>query len=306
MGATYYLGVSFLKGGIQIAEIQHKRKKLKVTVLAERPASIDLENTGASLSADHPQLSRFAKELKDILKQSEISAEYISFAIPPSPVFINIIPVDPSLSGKELKSYLNWEIGQYFPDESPNAFITDSQVLTDERTGIQQSFVVAVRRGTVAFLQKVSAMLGMKLHIVDVDQFSTEKTLIVNYPEILDHDIVLLGLRKNSIDASLIHNGTMVDYRTFLHDGEANPDKHVMDYLNYLKQKIRKTPEAMLLHGENIDKSFITTIRSETGIKQTLPLNVFRKLKAVDDLNPPLLKESYRFAAAIGLALRAK
>jgi Tfp pilus assembly PilM family ATPase len=221
-------------------------------------------------------------------------------------VFINIIPVDPSLSKNELAHYLHWEVEQYFTEVSPKVFITDSHGLPIEKAGVQQTFMVSVRRGMVAFLQRVVAGLNMKLNIVDIDQFSTEKTLIVNYPEILQHDIVLFGVRDAGVDASLIHNGEMTDYRAFPYDGEQNPDAHILNYLKYLKQKNNSTPAALLLYGVEVTKDMIISLRKETGIKQTLPLDVFRKVRGADKLSTPLVREGYRFAAAIGLALRGK
>jgi Tfp pilus assembly PilM family ATPase len=106
MKSTSYIGVSFLKRKIQLAEIEHKRKKLTVTVLAERDSSIDFAQAGASLSATHPQLGLFISEMKSFIKQQKVTAENISFALPPDPMFINIIPVDPGLTGKDLSQYL--------------------------------------------------------------------------------------------------------------------------------------------------------------------------------------------------------
>ena len=241
-----------------------------------------------------------------MMKQHKISTEYISFALPPDPLFINIIPVEPGLKGKELSNFLQWEVDQYFPHTSPREFVIDSHGLPIERTGAQPTFMVAVRRGIVSFLQKVVTGLKMKLNIIDIDQFSTEKTLITNYPEILDHDIVLIGLCKNGIDASLIHRGQMTDYRTFVYNSEPFPDKYIQEYLKYLKQKDNCTPAALLLHGIDVTKSLVLSLRSITGIKQTLPLNPFRKLVVKKHLNPLFVRDGYKFSAAIGLALRTK
>jgi hypothetical protein len=259
-----------------------------------------------NLSADHPQLDTFISELRNLLKQQKVSAEYISFALPPDPVFINIIPVDPGLSGKDLAHFLQWEVDQYFPDASPKEFIIDSHGLPRESSSAQQTFMVAVRRGMAAFLQKTVAGLKMKLNIIDIDQFSTEKTLITNYPEILEHDIVLFGLRYGGVDASLIHNGQMTDYRAYHYDGDAHPTKPILEYLRYLKQKENSTPAALLLHGIDVAQDLVTSLRSATGIKQTLAMNAFRKIGAGEKLYEPFVKESYRFASAIGLALRTK
>jgi Tfp pilus assembly PilM family ATPase len=306
MKSNRYIGVSFLKGKIQLAEMEHKRKKRTVTVLAERDSAIDFTETGASLSASHPQLGMFVSELKSIMKQQKVAAENISFALPPDPMFINIIPVDTGLKGKDLASYLQWEMNQYFPDASPKDFIIGADGLPLESKTAQQTFMVAIRRGIAAFLQKAVAELKMKMNIIDIDQFSTEKTLITNYPEILDHEIVLFGLRKNGVDASLIHKGAMTDYRAFQYNGDTNPTKPILAYLRYLKQKDIETPAAILLHGIDIAQDFVVSLRTTTGIKQTLAMNALRKIRASDKLSKQFVKESYRFAAAIGLALRTK
>lgn len=305
MKTSRYVGVSFLQGKIQLAEVEHGKKQI-VTALAEYDTSMDFTQSGVNLSTDHPQLGTFVSELREILKQQKVLAEYISFALPPDPVFINIIPLDPELSGPELTRYLQWEVDQYFPQAGQKEFIIDSHKLPLENDNAQQTFMVAVHRGMAAFLQKVVASLKMKLNIIDIDQFSTEKTLITNYPEILDHDIVLFGLRHKGVDASLIHNGEMTDYRAFLYDGESNPTKSILEYLKYLKQKDNSTPAAMLLHGIDVAQDLVVSLRAATGIRQTLALNAFRKVAAADTLYKPFVKESYRFAAAIGLALRAK
>lgn len=305
MKITKYVGVSFLQGKIQIAEVDHK-KKITVTALAEVDSAINFEREGATLSAGHPKLSEFTAEIRSLIKHLKISSEYISFALPPDPVFINIIPLDRSLAGKDLHQYLQWEVDQYLPGHSSKDFIIDSHGLPVEHATAQQSFMVAIRRGMAMFLQNIVSELKMNLNIIDIDQFSTEKTLITNYPEILEHDIVLFGLRQNGMDASLIHSGQMTDYRSFLYNGNSDPVKPILEYLKYLKQKENSSPAALLLHGIDVKQNLVVALREKTGIKQTLSLNAFRKIAPSEKLDQEYLKESYRFASAIGLALRTK
>ncbi|MGB2868372.1 MAG: pilus assembly protein PilM [Bacteroidota bacterium] len=303
MKTARYLGVSFYKGRIQLAEVEHG-KKVIITTLAERETTMDFAQAGVNLSATHPQLGTFVAELKELLKQHKLSPQYISFALPPDPVFINIVPMDPSLKGADLTNYLQWEVGQYFPGPASKEFILDSHALPLSAGGAQNTFMVGVRKGMVAFIQKVVAELRLKLNIIDIDQFSTEKTLLINYPEILEHDIALIGLRYGAIDASVIHEGQMSDYRAY---NSSDPKKSIHLYLKYLKQRNGSGgPAALLLHGIDVTQDLIVALRNETGIKQTLPLNSLRKLPASEKIYKPFLKESYRFAAAIGLALRSK
>jgi Tfp pilus assembly PilM family ATPase len=305
MKAIRSVGVSFLSGKIQFAELEQKQKAT-VLALGESESSVNFAEEGGTISAEHPQLRKFAGELGALLQQHDVEAQQIAFTLPPDPMFINIIPIDSSISQAELPKYLQWELEQYVPGASIKDYIIDSHGLPAEKTSAQQTFMVAVRRGMVSFMQKVSGLLKLKLSLVDVDQFSTEKTLIINYPEILKHDIVLIGLRANGIDASVIHNGEMADYRMFQYNGDKHPTKPILLYLKYLKQKNSSTPAAVLLHGLDISKGFVLSLRQETGIKQTVALNAFRKITPSKKLPAALLKESHKFAAAIGLALRVK
>ena len=300
-----YLGVSFLKGQIQIAEVEHGRS-VRLTALVEGPFSTDLVQAGTSLSGNHPQLNTFVKELQSLIKRHKLASQYISFALPPDPLFINIIPVDRSLKGPSLKEHLDWEMTQYYPDGNKRDFIVGSHVLPGANGNAQQAFVVGLRRGMVEFVQKAAVAMKIKMHIVDIDQFSTEKTVILNYPEILEHEIVLFGLRYGGIDASLIQEGQMIDYRAYRLEASANPLGPIQDYLRYLREREIPEPAALILHGIEIKNDFIKTVRQETGIKQTVAMNAVRRLTVTKNVYAPLLKEIYRFGAAIGLALRTE
>jgi Tfp pilus assembly PilM family ATPase len=299
MSATRYVGISFYNNHIQLAEVEHG-KAAQVTVLAEQPSDVRLNG---NLSGTNAQIPKLADELRQMMKKNKVGAEFISFAVPTESVFINIIPVDTSLYEGDLQKHLQWELAQYSPSAGPKDFVIDSHALPLTNTDAQDMFMVGVQRGTAAFIQKVTAELKLTMNIIDIDQFSTEKTLVVNYPEILEHDIVLFGFRGTSLDASVIHEGQMTDYRSY---HENDPKKAIRDYLKYLNERYNSAPAGLLLHGINVTKEIILALREETGIKQTVALNALRKISASDKLPQPLRKESQKFAAAIGLALRTK
>jgi len=66
-----YLGVSFLKGQVQIAEIEHGRT-VRLTALVESPFSTDLVQAGVSLSGSHPQQFTFVKELRSLIRRHKL------------------------------------------------------------------------------------------------------------------------------------------------------------------------------------------------------------------------------------------
>ncbi len=300
---TRLLGVSFYRGMIQVAELEHG-KQPTLTSLAEGEAAFDLASAGTELSADHPQLPAFVDSLRGVLKQAKVSSSSISFALPPESMFINTIPVDNSLKGNELSSYLQWELQQYYPSAKPKEFITDSHALPVKMVGAKQSFTVSVRRGVVAFLQKVASEIQMQMAIVDIDHFSTEKTLRTNYPEIAAHTVGLFGVRNGALDASLVQSYQMIDYRPYAVTSTEEIHSAVLNYLKYLKKRdgIAK-PEALILHGMDVPRDMLKSLHEESGI-QAIPFNALRKLPTSDKIKSAFGKVSFRFTAAIGLALR--
>ena len=300
---TRLLGVSFYRGMIQVAELEHG-KQPTLTSLAEGEAAFDLAAAGTELSANHPQLSAFVSSLKSTLKQAKVSSNSISFALPPESMFINTIPVDKSLQGNELSSYLQWELHQYYPSAGPKEFIIDNHALPVKIAGAKQMFVVSVRRGVVAFLQKVASALEMQLAIVDIDHFSTEKTLRTNYPEIAAHTVGLFGVRNGALDASLVQSYQMIDYRPYAVSSTEEIHNAILNYLKYLKKQDGiATPGALILHGMDVPRDMLKPLHEESGI-QAIAFNALRKLPTSDKIKSAFGKESFRFTAAIGLALR--
>ena len=266
---------------------------------------MDFSQGGANLSPDHPKLFTFVYELEELLKQSRVRSKYISFALPTDPVFINIIPVDAALQGNEVSAHIQWELEQYHPDTPLKEFIIDSQPLPWGDKDVKQMFVVCVRRGMVGFLKKAVAELKLQLHLVDIDHFSTEKSLRFNYPECAEENVALFGVRHGRVDASLVLQGELCDYRAFLIDSSADVGDAVATYLTYLKEKEGvDSPGKIVLHGMDITPALVAKIKRERGT-ETLALDAVRGLSPSKKPHEPFVKESSRFAAAIGLALRA-
>lgn len=302
MKTTRSLGVSFYDNRIQLAEVEHG-KKPSVTALAEQDSTVNFVNEGAELSGDHPKVSALATELANLLQQTGSSAQQVSYALPSNPLFIHTLPVDPTLKDDDLKQYLRWELQQYFPEAGPKDFITDAHVIPSKEKDARRTFMVSVRRGMVAFLQKVTTKLNLKLHIVDIDHFSTEKTLKSNYPELKKETVALFGVHAAGLDASIVKNHEMVDYRRYTRPSDSL-GKTIAQYLNYIKQKDGSQKIAgVYLHGSRVPTDALAALQSETGI-QAFSIDAFRKLTTTEGLNQSLTNESHRFAAAIGVALR--
>ncbi|MGH2568648.1 MAG: type IV pilus biogenesis protein PilM, partial [Bacteroidota bacterium] len=263
MKITHSLGVSFGDNRIQLAEVE-LGKKPTVTALAEQDSSLDFLADGAALRADHPKVSIVLTEIGNLIQHSGATAQHISYALPAKLLFINTLPVDPTLKDDDLKDYLRWELQQYFPDAGPKDFITDAYTIPSKEKDARRTFMVSVQRGIVAFLQKVTAELKLTLQIVDIDHFSSEKTLSANYPEMEKETVALFGVRMGGVDASVVKNHEMTDYRAYTLDASSSLEKTVARYLSYIKQKDGTQKIAGLyLHGTQVPSEALSSLTSE-------------------------------------------
>jgi Tfp pilus assembly PilM family ATPase len=304
MKSIRHTGVSFLNGQIQIAEIEHG-KKPTLTGVAERPASIDFAGTNGLLSATHADLPALAKELAAALKEARSESDILSVALPTDHVFVNIITLDSSLQGTELAAHLQWEFEQFHPDLSAKEMIIGTESLPGGSQEASQAFLVSVRRGTVAFFRKVSQEVKRQLRFVDIDHFSTEKALRLNFPEFTKAYVLLLGLRPGLLDASLMIDGKMCDYRTYAATAPQEVTRAAATYLDTVKtQNGIENLTHLLVHGVDATYGILSMIQEVTGL-HTQALDATRNLAVGKKVNEDLTSESSRFAAAIGLALRS-
>jgi len=304
MRSSYYVGISFYKGQIQLAEIDHGKKKT-VTVLTERTTAIDLTGD-TNFSPDHPQLFTFVYELEEMMKQNKVHSKTISFALPTESLYIQVVPVDATLQGTDLTSHLHWEFEQFFPDVPVKDFIVSSYPIPVADEKRKHVILVGVRRGLVAFLKRAASELRLAVHLVDVDHFSVEKTIRHCHPEILKETFILLGARGDGLDASLIFRGNYVDYRGFAMKQSEDLKNSIISYRQYLEAKIGSQPPAKaLLYGYGISQEMLQPLQREAGINPVL-IDATRNLTISKHVYEEYVKENSRFAAAVGLALRTQ
>jgi Tfp pilus assembly PilM family ATPase len=304
MRSSYYAGISFYKGQIQLAELDHGRKKT-VTVLNERSSAVDLSRD-AKFSADHPQLHTFIYELEEMIKENKVHSKTVSFALPTEPLLMSVIPLDASLQGQGLTSHLQWEFEQYYPTVPIKDYIVSAYPIPGPSKGVKQAFLVGVQRGTIAFLKRAAAELRLQVHLIDIDHFSVEKTLRHCHPELLEDEILLIGVRGNGIDVSMVSQGQYVDYRAYTVQHADDLKNAIADYRQYLEQKESiESINKIVLYGYDVTAQTINHIQRETGIS-TMVLDAMNNLTPSKKLYDVYVKDNSRFSAAIGLALRTQ
>ena len=290
------LGLSFSDKSVQAVEIEQDGNSNTLLAIDE------WENTLPSATEeDREGTEKFVEYLATFIKVNRIKAKKASLALDTGQLVLNTIPMEENLSRIEVNEQINWELNQYFPDVATKEFITDVHVLTQHPEEHWHDLLsVSVRRKDAYRVQQAIAKVGLELNIIDVDHFSADTALRVNYPDTNRKYLSLVGVKENRLDVSLIKNGNMESYSYYV----VQSNKEIVDQIATLARETRGI-YSITAYGPYLDRDLLVQIR-RASILLVEALNPLRHVKVADSLRlaEHLSIPSYRFASAVGVALR--
>ena len=246
-------------------------------------------------------LSRFAEHLSGYLSTHKIIPDKVSVTIDSGQTFIATLPFEEGISRLERNDHVRWELNQYFPDTDSGEFITDVQPITDNKIEKWvKAISVSLRKLHADVIGKVISEMGLVLHIVDVDHFSADHALRFNYPDIGKKYMGLIGVKENRLDISLLRNGVLESYSY----RSISSNIEIVEYISTLASESRGL-YSLSTYGTFLDIDLLVQIRRASSLLVEA-LNPLRRVGVADSLMlaDHLSVPSYRFAAAVGIALR--
>jgi hypothetical protein len=291
------IGLCIGECGVQAVEVDRTGPRALLRAIDE------WENTlPTGWREDSPEgTEQFRQYLAAFLKVNKIQTRQVSVALDASYLFLNTLPLDPSITASERTAHVRWELQQYFPEAGAEDFVTAFLATAhDPPEPIPEYLAVSVRRKDSRLLQTTLQSLGLRLDVIDVEHFSGETALRVNYPDSSHHYIALVCVKRNRLDISWHRGSTLEGYRYALVDSDYG-----------IAQEFAKISRdstgihSIMAFGPHLDKDLLLEIRhaSTTLVEAMNPLrhvNVSESLRLADKIHSP----SYRFAAAVGIALR--
>ena len=292
------LGLSISGEGVQAVEIERANSSGTLLAIDEWGNSFPFDeasgNNGSSSQG-------FQEYLQAFMKVNRVKATQVSVALDTSLLFLNTMPVEDGLPRPRINEIVDWELHQYFPELQPKEFITDVHVMSTHRDqGWNELLAVSIRRRHTAAVKEVLRAMGLSLRIVDVDHFSADMALRINYPDTYRRYLALIGVKKNRLDISLMKNGTLQSYSYLV----VKSDQEIVDQIATLSRET-KGIYSITVYGPHLDNELLVQIRRGSAllVEALNPLrhiSVSDTLRLADHLSVP----SYRFASAVGVALR--
>jgi len=290
------LGLALGDRRVQVVAMQHEAARRTLLAIDEWNNTLPFrsDTNGAGLS-------RFTDNLSGFLNTHKIVPDKVSVTIDSGQTFIATLPFEEGISRLERNDQVRWELNQYFPETDAGEYITDVQPITDNKIEKWvKSISVSLRKRHADVIGKLMSDMGLPLHIVDVDHFSADHALRFNYPDISKKFMGLIGVKENRLDISLLRNGVLESY--FYRNVSSNTE--IVEHISALSRESSGL-YSLSAYGTFLDIDLLVQIRRASSllVEALNPLRhvgVSNSLMLADHLSVP----SYRFAAAVGVALR--
>ena len=290
------LGLSISDQTVQAVEVEQEGPANTLLAIDE------WENTLPTYTTDDGHgVSQFIEYLGAFVKVNRVKAKRVSVALDSASLFINSFPLEEGLSRVEINEHVNWELGQFFPGSASKEFVTDIHVMAHNPAERWNKVLsVSVRRRDAYAVQSAVGKLGLSLHILDVDHFSADTALRINYPDSERKYLALVGVKENRLDISLLRNGNLESY-TY---GIVQSNREIVEQIGEVSREVTGI-QSITAYGPYLDKDLLVLIRRGSALLVEA-LNPLRHVKVSDSLRlaDHLSVPSYRFASAVGVALR--
>jgi Tfp pilus assembly PilM family ATPase len=290
------LGLSISDRAVQAVELERDAHSNTLLAIDEWENSFPGAQ-GENMAAQQ----QFQEYLSAFLKVNHIKARRVSVALDTSLMFLHSIPFEAGLSRNEVTDHVKWELTQYFPDLAPKDFVTDVHIIVRHQSAPWNTVLgVSVRRTVVEAIHASLRHLGLDLHILDADHFSADMALRANYPDTYRRYLALVGVKEDRLDISLMKNGNLESYSYHV----VHSNQEIVDTIARYSREAEGV-YSITTYGPYLDKDLLVQIRRGSAllVEALNPLrhvNVSDSLRLADHLTVP----SYRFASAVGVALR--
>lgn len=299
MARDFILGLSISGGGIQAVELERNGAVTTLRAIDEWENTFSSPNDATRRTDAEGKL--LGEQIARFIKKNRILARRVSLALDTSFLFINTIPTDAGTTRNEISDHVKWELSQYYPDAPAADFITDLHILTERSFGMyNEAMSVSLWRRDAMSVRKAVSAAGLELHIVDADHFAAETAYRVNYPDSYKRLIALVGVKETRIDITMLRNGNLDTYQYAVPDSNAAIAERIASIARW-----NPDLHSVMIYGSYLDRDLLTSVRKSCPVLVEA-LNPFRHLAVAESLlvDDNLAVPSYRFGAAVGVALR--
>ena len=309
------LGMSLIDKQLRIVEGRKLASEIQISKLAQGRIR---HQFGFDVFDDKGMPRKIAEDIIRLFETQDFEVKDVAFSLDSRMVLVKKLEVDKELEGDKLKDHINWEVSQ-FAISPIDEYVIDYEVLKPGSNGtLNNVLVVVVRKRIVHFLKQIFKHTDLKLKVIDVDVFSAQRALQVNYDYNSDDKVGLIAIEDKRIhfsilegrnlfltqDVSLFQDSTNADTKD-----ETSTTRIISKELRriILDHQLGKSIEDLneiILYGESVEDQLLEELQNNHDVHIDRA-NPFKKIKLVNETKEEINNSrSERFMISVGAAIR--
>ncbi len=309
------LGVSVVDDQLRVVEGRKHLNEFQVLEMAHGRVRhrFDFESL-----EDKNIARRFAEDLNRLCESHHFQVRDAAFSLDSRMVLIKKLPVDTDLDEATLDKQIAWEVSQ-FTISPLHEYIVDFERLNSvpEKGDVQYVLVVTVRKRIVEYVRQIFKHTDLKLRVVDVDIFSAQRALQLNYNCKENGRIGLVDIGMSKVNVAILQGRNYYYSQEFPLPSNGTGGEETSEATAHLiskelrriivDQELGRSVEDLdeiYLYGEGVEDRVLEGLQNAYNVRIDRA-NPFRKVRLASRL-----KEEYatarpeRFMIAVGAAIR--
>lgn len=308
------LGVSVVQDRLRIVEGKKEGNDFQVTRVAQGTLR---QPFNYEALADKNMARRFAEDINRLCETEQFSEKRVAFSLDSSMVLVKKIPVDSDLSDEELSAQIDWEVRQFAISPVGEYIIDFERTQLSSTEPLTHILVVVVRKKIVQFLKEIFKHTSLKLKVIDVDVFSAQRALQLNYDCNNGDKIGLVDVEESKIHFSVLEGRNLFLTQDVIPpSSNGNPEDHSESRTRLISKELRRIVldhqlgksvedfKEIFLYGEAVEDQVLEGLQNSYDV-HIGRANPFRKLKILPEAKNDIGEgRSERFVISVGAALR--
>jgi Tfp pilus assembly PilM family ATPase len=312
--STGILGISLVDDQLRMVEGRKKLNEFQISQITQgrvrQPFTFEV-------FADKNMARRFAEDVTRLYETQKFQVKQAAFSLDSRMVLIKRFPVDKGLTEGNLQEHIFWEVNQFAISPIDEYIIDFEQLKSNSDGNLSYMLVVVVRKKIVAFLREIFKHTNLQLKVVDVDIFSAQRALQINYDYGHKDRIGLIDVEEKKLHFSILEGENYYlsqDVAFPLNSGpleiqEESKTRLISKELRriILDHQLGKRVEDLdeiFLYGEAVEDNVLEGLQNTHDIRIDRA-NPFRKVKLVAQAKEAAAETRVeRFMISVGAALR--
>jgi Tfp pilus assembly PilM family ATPase len=303
------LGIGFSGNTIYFTELLGDEKTTRVDHVEAVKMDFNFEDDLGKYKSSQRDLTNISSEIGTYITKRNLNIKKAGLTISSSQAFLITLPIDYTEGKQSINSKIYWELSNYFPDNY-NDFLINTYRLNNVLPckNSDDFLVIAVQKNTVEFIKRIFKICALELSVIDIDHFSAESSVRKNYEsKLTGRNVLLVGLKNGRIDYGYIESGK---YKYYTHSRYYHETEFNLSLTRKLNSIFNSEPvmnrlDALYLYGDDIKNDTLEAIL-KNGFSNIIVINPFENINASEVFlkNEDLRKNSYKYSASCGIALR--